>query len=217
MVGSMTAAQANRILDHQIGGPTYARPGTLYVGLVTAISADGSTFTEVPATGAYARVASPNDATNWPAAAAGRKTNANAIAFATATAGWGMLRGWILGDAVSGGTVLYWGRLTDPTITPLPFVVHAGSDIVYAPGHTLVADDPVVFAGDLLPPELLTQDVYYARTVVAGTSLQVATTAGGAALNLAAGSGTIGRDGSKRIDAGDTPSIAAGQVVIEQQ
>jgi hypothetical protein len=217
MVGSMTLAQANRILDHQIGGPNYSRPGTLYVGLVTAISADGSTFTEVAAAGAYARIATPNDATNWPAAALGRKTNANVITFATATASWGLVRGWILADAASGGNVLYWGRLTDPAATALPFVIDAGTEVLHTPGHALVNDDRVVVAGDLLPASLLTQDVYYARTVVAGTSLQVALTLGGAAINLAAGSGTISRDGSKQIDAGDTPSIAAGQIQIDQQ
>jgi hypothetical protein len=213
----MTPTQALKMLDHQIGGPTYSRPGTLYVGLVTTITADGATFTEVAAAGGYARATTPNDATNWPAAAAGQKTNANAIAFATASAGWGTVRGWILADAAAAGNVLYWGRLTDPTVPPVAFVVHAGTDVVYAPGHTFVADDPIVVAGDSLPAELLTQDVYYVRNPTAGSHFQVATTAGGTALNLAAGSGTVGKDGSKRIDAGDTPSLAAGQVQILQQ
>lgn len=62
--------------------------------------------------GAYARAAVTNNATNWPAAAAGVKANGSAITFAQATAPWGTVTHFGIFDALSGGNLLLWGALT---------------------------------------------------------------------------------------------------------
>jgi hypothetical protein len=101
----------NKLLDHVFGGPDYVRPGTLYVALFTAAPNDGGGGTEVSG-GSYARVAVTNNATNFPAAASGAKSNGTAITFPTATAGWGTVTHWAIFDASSGGNLVAWAALT---------------------------------------------------------------------------------------------------------
>jgi hypothetical protein len=102
---------ANEILDYLFGSGT---PATLYIGLYTsAPNADGTGGTQVTG-GSYARVAVTNNATNWPAAAAGVKQNATAITFATATADWGTIVSVGVFEASSGGTPDYFGDLDTP-------------------------------------------------------------------------------------------------------
>lgn len=99
---------ANEVLDNYLGSGS---PATVYVGLYTsAPAADGTGGTEVTG-GSYARAAVTNDATNWPAAAARTKSNANSIAFATASADWGTVTHGGVFDTLSGGTPKYFGPL----------------------------------------------------------------------------------------------------------
>jgi hypothetical protein len=101
----------NKTLDHILGGPDYVRPATVYLGLFTSAPADGSAGTEV-AGGAYARAAVTNDASHWPAAAGGVKSNGAAITFAQATAPWGTVVAFAVFDALVAGNMLFWGVLT---------------------------------------------------------------------------------------------------------
>jgi hypothetical protein len=99
---------ANEILDYKFGSGS---PATLYFGLYTDMpDADGTGGTEV-AGGSYARVAKTNNNTNFPAAAAGVKSNATAITFATASALWGDVVGVGIFDASSGGLPSYFDEL----------------------------------------------------------------------------------------------------------
>lgn len=80
----------------------------------TAALADastGSTAGEVSG-GSYARVGLTNNATNWPAASAGAKSNGIAINFGTATANWGTVTHFAILDAATLGNILYHGDLT---------------------------------------------------------------------------------------------------------
>lgn len=123
----------NAILDHQFGGPNYTRPATVYVGLYTVAPTDAGGGTEVVG-GSYARAAVTNDATNWPAAVGGVKSNGLAITFVTPTGIWGTCTHFGVFDAVSGGNLLRWGPLTVPkTIDP--------GDIVSFPATTLVLSE----------------------------------------------------------------------------
>jgi hypothetical protein len=101
----------NAILDHMLGGPDYTRPATVYAALFTAAPNDAGGGTEVSG-GSYARVAITNNATNWPAASNGLKSNGTAIAFPTPTAGWGTITHFGLFDAPTGGNLLRYGALT---------------------------------------------------------------------------------------------------------
>lgn len=101
----------NKMLDHELGGPDYVRPATVYVGLFTAAPGDAGGGTEVNGN-AYARVAVTNNATNFPAAAAGAKSNGVALNFPTPTpAGWGLIVAVGIFDAASAGNLLKWGDL----------------------------------------------------------------------------------------------------------
>lgn len=125
----VSEAYANDLLDELYGSGT---PATLYFGLFTsAPAADGTGGTEVSG-GSYARAAVTNNAGNFPAAAAREKSNANAIAWATATALWGTVTHLVVFDALTAGNRFDWGALDAPrtinngdtfSIAPTQFVV----------------------------------------------------------------------------------------------
>ena len=96
----------NELLDHVFGNAAYTAPGTLYVGLSTTTPADDGTNITEPSGGAYARVSSTNNLTNWPAAAGGSKSNGVPVTFAAATASWGTVTHFFLADAPTGGNIL---------------------------------------------------------------------------------------------------------------
>lgn len=108
----ISQAYANTLLDQLYGSGT---PATLYFALFTsAPAADGTGGTEVTG-GSYARVAVTNNATNFPAAASGQKSNGTAIVWPTATADWGIVTDLVVISTSSGaGTRYDWGALDTP-------------------------------------------------------------------------------------------------------
>lgn len=126
-----STAYANEILDYLFGSGT---PATLYIGLYTASpNADGTGGTEV-AGGSYARKAVTNNATEWPAAAGGVKSNANAITFVAATANWGSITDVGVFSALSGGTPKYFGELDTPR------TVNNGDAFQFAPTQLVITE-----------------------------------------------------------------------------
>ena len=105
---SKSAYLGGKLLDHLYGGPDYTRPATVYV----ALFADAA-FTELSGNG-YARAAVTNNATNWPAASAGSKTNGAAITYSVATGDWSPAVGWGIYDAPAGGNLLRAEQLDAP-------------------------------------------------------------------------------------------------------
>lgn len=105
----------NELLDHVFGAAAYTAPGTIYAALFTVSPADDDSGTEVTG-GSYARVGITNNATNFPAASGGAKSNANAITFPTATADWGTVVAVGLYDASSGGNLLGWATITSQSV-----------------------------------------------------------------------------------------------------
>lgn len=101
------------VLNHILGGVTmpFTPPATVYIGLFISAPTDAGGGTEV-AGGSYARAAVTNNATNFPAAAGGVKSNGTAVNFAAATAAWGTVVAVGVFDALSGGNLLYWAALT---------------------------------------------------------------------------------------------------------
>jgi hypothetical protein len=113
-MGSLADYAENKILDHLFGAVAFTAPGTLYFGLSTSTITDaGGNITE-PSGNAYARVAITNNATNFPAAAGGSKSNGAAITFPQASGSWGTVVDFFLSDAVSGGNIIAYGTLTTP-------------------------------------------------------------------------------------------------------
>jgi hypothetical protein len=110
-MGSFADFLELELLDHVFGAAAYTAPATLYVALYTATPSDTGGGTEVTG-GSYARVAVTNNATNFPAAAAGAKANGTAITFPSPTANWGVVVAFAILDAASAGNFLCWGAIT---------------------------------------------------------------------------------------------------------
>ena len=111
MAGSFSDFLELEVLDHVFGNAAYTAPATVYIALYTVAPTDAGGGTEVTG-GSYARVAVTNNATNFPAAAAGAKSNGTVITFTTATASWGTVVAFGIFDALTLGNLLAWADLT---------------------------------------------------------------------------------------------------------
>jgi len=111
MAGSKSNYLELKVLDHVLGGGDYTRPAKVYVALYTAAPTDAGGGTEVSG-GDYARVEVVNNATNFPAASEGAKSNGTKITFAEATASWGTVVAFGILDAAESGNLLLWAGLT---------------------------------------------------------------------------------------------------------
>jgi hypothetical protein len=108
----------NAVADHVIGGGTYTKVATTFVGLSTTTPTKvGGNVTE-PVGNGYARVSVTNNATNWPnTSGSGLKSNGTVITFPVATgAGWGTVTHVVVYDASTAGTFMMYGLLTTPKL-----------------------------------------------------------------------------------------------------
>jgi hypothetical protein len=130
-VGSASLYLENKLLDFLLGGGSYTPPSTVYVGLWNQALSDpssGASPGEVSAA-EYARVAVPNNATNWPASSSGTKANALAVVFPTAASEWGTVTTVAILDAATSGHVLFYA-------TPAPVVSVSKYDtLIFKPGE----------------------------------------------------------------------------------
>jgi hypothetical protein len=106
---------ANKLLDLPVGAVAYTAPATLYFALYTTAPSAGGGGTEVSG-GNYSRASVTNNATNFPAASSGVKSNANAITWPTASASWGVITSVGVIDAATGGNLLYFATISSKTI-----------------------------------------------------------------------------------------------------
>jgi len=115
LAGSFSDYLENALLDGVIGGTAFTKPSPVYVALFTDTNTsnqrDAGTVTEVSGN-SYARVSVTNNATNFPNAASGSKSNGTTIAFPTASGSWGTVTAFGIYDASSAGNLLLWGDLT---------------------------------------------------------------------------------------------------------
>lgn len=128
-MGSFADYLENELLDHAIGGATWSPPGTWYIAAYTATPSDAGGGTEVGAGNNYARVAVTNNATNFPAASGGAKSNGTAIVFPTASGSWGTIVAIAGLDASSSGNFGFWDDFTGVSI--------AGGDVLEIPAGDL--------------------------------------------------------------------------------
>jgi hypothetical protein len=111
MAGSKSNSLESEILDHILGGADWPRPATVFLALYTTAPSDSGGGVEVSG-GSYARLSITNNATNFPAASGGAKSNGIDFVFPEATVAWGLVIAWALFDAVTAGNMLYWGDFT---------------------------------------------------------------------------------------------------------
>lgn len=113
----------NKLIDHLFRTTAYAAPAGIYVALGTA-AADGS-FTEIAATGGYARASCGKADASWNATQGGTSgassgtgggtANAATVSFGTPSANWNSgadITHFALYDAATAGNVLFYGTLT---------------------------------------------------------------------------------------------------------
>lgn len=113
MAGFFTDYTNNKVLDLIFSTTAYTPPATLYIGL-SLFTANKNGVIAEPSGGAYSRVSLANNATNFPAASAGTKSNATLITFPAPTADWGTIYSLFVADAPTGGNVLALADLTTP-------------------------------------------------------------------------------------------------------
>lgn len=126
-MGSFNDYLELELLDHVWSAATFTAPATMFFGLWTTTLTDastGSSGTEVANSNGYARQSLTNNATNFPAASAGAKSNG------TAVTGW----------AASGGN---WGTITDVGNTDS--VTHAAGNML---GYDALTSSAVINDGD---------------------------------------------------------------------
>lgn len=111
----------NKLADHLFRTTTYT-PGTLYVGLITAVAdKEVGTVTEVTG-GSYARVSVTKGDSSWKgthgsatgnsSGTSGTVSNASAITFPAPTANWGVVTHFGIWDASTSGNLLIVAALT---------------------------------------------------------------------------------------------------------
>lgn len=130
---------ARRALDYLVGNATDAAPTTAYWGLsTTAPNPDGSNVTEPTGVGSYARVNQAVTSTfSGSTTGSSPTTHAStaAIVWPGATASWGTVSHWVAYDALTGGSLMYYGALDSPV------EVASGLEARFAIGDLIVSCD----------------------------------------------------------------------------
>jgi hypothetical protein len=205
------------LLDEVFNKVDFTGPSTYIALFTTPLGDDGTGGTEVSG-GAYARVqVHENGSVSTPkwnlAAAEGEHyvvDNAGEVAFAEATADWGMVKGFGVYDAASSGNLLYHGPLAS---SPVPFCGLATDDTLYAKAHGRSNDERVVFKGvdgRALPSGLSENTEYYVINATTD-NFQVSASQGGAAVTLSAdGDGLVFLSKWQDVRTGNTLKFAAG-------
>lgn len=115
-MGSFSDYLESKILDHVLGAATFVPPSTVYFALYTVTPDDAGGGVEVSG-GGYARVAVPNNGTNFPPATGDTptlKANGTSVMFpasGAATSSWGTVVAMAVYDAATGGNELCWAAL----------------------------------------------------------------------------------------------------------
>jgi hypothetical protein len=115
MPGYFTDYANNAVLNMVFGATAYDPPPTLYLGLSQSTSNKGGAIVE-PSGGGYARVPIANNATSFPPAAGGTKSNNAVFTFPTPSAAWGTVQSLFVSDAATGGNILAMADLATPKL-----------------------------------------------------------------------------------------------------
>lgn len=92
----------NAVVKMTLDNTLFTSPATVYLALLTSISNDGSSYTEV-SSGGYAR-----KSISFDAAASGKTQNSAKITFSTPTANWGPITHVAIFDASTSGNMLFY-------------------------------------------------------------------------------------------------------------
>lgn len=115
----------NKLLDALLRAQAFTMPATVYVALDTTVDNDGDSSKVEVSGGSYARVAVASSLANWAGTQAaasttvstgtgGTTSNNGVITFPAPTANWGVITGYAVYDAATGGNLLFYAALTTP-------------------------------------------------------------------------------------------------------
>lgn len=218
MIRQGKSAYLRRALLNQVfGAVAYNAPATLYLAFFsTRPAADGSGATEL-AGGGYARKGVTNNQTNFPDSVDNELANGTEIALDAATVDWSRAVAFAWYDAATNGNQLYFGELIGE---PLAFTAATTDTLTTASAHGWADGTRVkVFNRDgTLPGGLTEATTYYVRDA-AGSTLKLAATSGGAAIDITSigdGAHYIAEDKSKLVEAGDIARFVAGALKIRE-
>lgn len=122
------------LLDHVLGGADYTRPATVYISLHTGDPGETGA-SEVASSNNYSRASVTNNATNFPAAASGSKSNDTVIQFATPSGTWGTVTHFGIWDAATTGNFLFGGALS------VSKTINSGDDVEFGVGAMTITAD----------------------------------------------------------------------------
>ncbi len=123
----------NKMLDALFSATALAGvPATLYCGLSTTTPTKAGGNVTEPAGSAYARVGVTNNAGNFPAAAAGSKSNGAAITFPVPSGSWGTVTYFVLYDAAVAGNLVAYGALNAAK------TIGSGADVSFPIGALVI-------------------------------------------------------------------------------
>lgn len=195
----LTAAGRNALLDS-------GKAGFTHVSAVTDLS--GTEATGVT-----------RQAVTWAAASGGTTTNTGALTIPVGASN--TVIGVSLHSASTGGSLLGIA-LQGSTTPPYGFVVAnaTGDTLTGNIAHTLVADDRVAFvpvANGSLPAGLSATTLYFVRaTGLTATAFTVATTSGGAAVDITAdGQAVFGKTTPQTFSLAGNLTIAIGAITLD--
>lgn len=124
----ITDYQLNKLLDFCFRNVTVVNPANLYMTLsTTTISKDGSGCTEPSSSTGFGRISVPITTASFQASSGGLTSNLITIKFNEATADQGTITDVAFFDALTGGNMLYYWKLTTPK------VIQSGDTFFYSP------------------------------------------------------------------------------------
>jgi hypothetical protein len=146
-------------------------------------------------------------------------TNTSAVTFGICTAGTNSITHWSLGVASSGSTKILNKGPVGPITAVYMCTAVASTDTIVAPISGLAVDDRVSFyplegASNTLPAGITEGTVYFVKTA-AGSSITIAATSGGAAIDITTdGSAIMWKHSILAVALNITPNFAASQISI---
>lgn len=172
----------------------------------------------------YTRQAIPRSSAGWNAASSGSIALAADVMFGvrTDTGAQQDIMFAIIGDSSSGtGIARWWAVVGDSTFVARPFMAtDVSTDVLFVPAHGLATDDRIVFFAfegpSPFPTGLTEGTVYFVRSGGLTTdAFTVATTSGGAAVNITAlGSGIAVKVKPIKVNTNINPGIQANALVM---
>jgi hypothetical protein len=191
--------------------------GSLYVSLHTADPGiSGDQTTSEAAYTSYARVAVARTAGGWTVSGA-TVSNTAVVSFPACTGSSSTVTFVGIGTATSGtGKLLYSFPLIQ---TYYDSTAKASTDVVTAPGHALLVNDPIQFVtaiGGTLPGSIVAGTTYFVKTV-SSNDITISATAGGSTFDITSdGAALVGKISTLAVSSGITPAFAIGAFQVSE-